>query len=143
MELDSKKRHLLTRQRDERGELLYALELLNANFQKQCEEVRRQVRKSAFNREITRAGRYKEEKRFWEYVNNIIEDIHLLTWKRATISVCQAQYARKLKVLEEELRELETTHRKERMNLRYAGQPSQENPSDFDTSITPPFYFPL
>ena len=143
MELDSKKRLLLTRQRDERGELLYTLELLHANFQKQCEEVRRQARKSAFNREITRAGRYREEKRFWEYVNNIIEDIHLLTWKRAAISVCQAQYARKLKVLEEELRELETTHRKERMNLRYAGQPSQENPSDFDTSITPPFYFPL
>ncbi len=143
MELDSKKRHLLTRQRDERGELLYALELLNANFQKQCEEVRRQTRKSVFNREITRAGRYREEKRFWEYVNNIIEDIHLLTWKRAAISVCHAQYARKLKVLEEELRELETTHRKERINLRYAGQPSQEHPSDFDTSITPPFYFPL
>ncbi|MDT3779834.1 hypothetical protein PJI16_19940 [Nitrospira sp. MA-1] len=142
MELDSKKRHLLTRQRDERGELLYALELLHANFQKQCEEVRRQVRKSAFNREITRAGRYREEKRFWEYVNNIIEDIHLLTWKRAAISVCQAQYARKLKVLEEELRELETTHRKERINLRYSGQPPQENSSDH-TSITPPFYFPL
>ncbi len=143
MELDSKKRHLLTRQRDERGELLYALELLNANFQKQCEEVRRQSRKSAFNREVARAGRYREEKRFWECVNNIIEDIHLLTWKRAAISVCQAQYARKLKILEEELRELETTHLKERINLRYGAQPSQENPSDFDTSITAPFYFPL
>ena len=142
MELAFDKRHLLSRQRDERGELLFALELLNANYYKQCEDIRRQARKNVFNREITRASRYREEKFFWEYVNNIIEDIHLFTWKRAALSVCRTQYARKRQVLEAELRELETAHRKERITLRYATPPHQENPPGPDTVITAPYYSP-
>ena len=143
MELAQDKRHLLTRQRDERGELLSSLELLTANYQKQCEDIRRQHRQKVFNREITRASRYREEKSFWEYLNNIIEDIHLFTWRRAALVTCTAQYTRKRKVLEEELWELETTHRKERITLRYASPSVQGNGSEPESgSTTPRFLIP-
>ena len=141
MELAPDKRYLLARQRDERDEFLGALELLTANYQKQCEDIRRQHRKKLFNREITRASRYREEKSFWEYVDNIVEDIHILTWRRAAMATCTTQYNRKRKVLEEELRELETTHRKERITLRYSSLPPREDELDPETRSTTPHFF--
>lgn len=143
MELAHDKRHLLTRQHDERGELLYALELLTSNYQKQCEDIRRQHRKKMFIREIPRASRYREEKSFWEYLDNIVEDLHLLTWRRAALATCTTHYNRKRHILEAELRELETTHRKERITLRYTSPPHQVNELNSEAgSISPRFFAP-
>ena len=140
VELAHEKRHLLSRQRDEHRERLCSLELLITDYHKQCEGIHRQYRKKVFNREITRASRYREEKSFWEYLNNIIEDIHLFTWRRAALATLSVQYNRKRQLLEKELRELETTHRKERITLRYASPPPQENGPESETgSPTPRF----
>ncbi len=64
MELAPQKRQLLTQQHDERAALLADLEQLQADYHKELEHVRRQARKKAFTREITRARRYHEEKAF-------------------------------------------------------------------------------
>lgn len=141
MELAAEKRHLLARQRDERGELVCALELLTANYHKQCEAIRRQYRKKQFNREITRASRYREPKSFWEYLDHLVEDIHLWTWRRAAMAVCTAHYRRKRTILEEELRDLETAHRKERITLRYTPPPPSENGREPEASPSTPHFF--
>ena len=105
---------------DERAELQAALDQLEAEFQKDLERVQRQVRKKAFTREITRARRYHEEKSIWEYVNNIVEDIHLFTWRKTAIASCTNNFHQKRHQLEQEFRELDAQHRKERIFLRYS-----------------------
>ncbi len=76
MELAPEKRQLHTQQRDERAEIHDALKQLEADFSKDLERIRQQVRKKSFVREITRARRYHEEKNVWEYLNNVVESIH-------------------------------------------------------------------
>ena len=82
MELAPEKRQLLTQQHDEGAALVAALDQLQAEYHQELEQLRRQVRKKAFTHEITRARRYHEEKSFWEYLNNLVEDIHLFTWRK-------------------------------------------------------------
>ena len=119
MELAPQKRQLLTQQHDERAALVADLEQLQADYHKELEHVRRQARKKAFTREITRARRYHEEKNVWEYLNNLIEDIHLFTWRKTVTASCTANYQRKRYLLEQELRDQQAHHRKERITLRY------------------------
>ena len=119
MELAPKKRQLLTQQHDELAGLLADLEQLQADYHKELEHVRRQARKKAFTREITRARRYHEEKSVWDYLNNLIEDIHLFTWRKTVTASCTANYQRKRYLLEQELRDQQAHHRKERITLRY------------------------
>ena len=119
MELAPQKRQLLTQQHDERAKLLAELDQLNADYSKELERCRRHARKKAFTHEITRAHRYPEDKGFWEYLNNIVEDIHLYTWRKTAIAQCASKYQRKQQMIEEELRDLNAQHRKERISLRY------------------------
>lgn len=119
MELAPRKRQLLTQQHDERAALLAALEQLQGEYHKELEQIRRQVRKKAFTREITRTRRYHEEKSFWEYVNNLIEDIHVYTWRKMVVVTCTDTYQRRRYLLEQELRDQQALHRKERITLRY------------------------
>ena len=119
MELAPQKRQLLTHQQDERAALLAALDQLHVDYRKELERYRRQVRKKAYTREITRAHRYHKDKSFWEYLNNIVENIHLFTWRKTVIASCTADYQRKLYLLEQELRDQQAHHRKERIILRY------------------------
>ncbi len=120
MELAPEKQQLHAQQRDERAELLAALDHLQAEYHKELEDYRRLVRKKAFTHEIIRARRYHEEKSVWEYLNNIVEDIHLFTWRKTVTASCTDQYQHKRHVLEQELRGLDAQHRKERIILRYA-----------------------
>ena len=85
----------------------------------ELEHFRRQARKKAFTREITRARRYHEEKSFWEYLNNLVENIHLYTWRKTVVASCTAKYQRQRYLLEQELRDQQALHRKERITLRY------------------------
>ena len=124
MELAPRKRQLLSLQHDERAVLVAALEQLQAEYHKELEHVRRQVRKKTFTREITRTRRYHEEKSFWEYVNNLVEDIHLYTWRKMVVVSCTDTYQRRRYLLEQELRDQQALHRKERITLRY------DNPSE-------------
>jgi len=126
VEMAPQKRQLLTQQHDEYATLLAELEQLNAKQSKDLEKCRRQVRKKRYIHEITRAHRYPEDKSFWEYLNNIVEDIHLFTFRKSAIAQCTSKYQRKRQVLEEELRDLKAQHRKERISLRY------ESPSEVD-----------
>ncbi len=119
MELAPEKQQLLAQQHDERAKLLAALDHLQAEYHKELEQYRRQVRKKAFTHEITRGRRYHEEKSFWEYVNNLVEDIHLFTWRKTVTASCSDNYQWKLYRLEQELRDLDAQHRKERIILRY------------------------
>jgi len=119
VELAPRKRQLLTQQHDERAVLLAALEQLQAEYHKELEQIRRQVRKKTFTREITRARRYHEEKSFWEYVNNLVEDIHVYTWRKTVVVSCTDTYQRRRYLLEQELRDQQALHRKERITLRY------------------------
>ena len=119
MELAPQKRQLLTQQHDARAVLLAALEQLQAEYHKELEQIRRQVRKKTFTREITRARRYHEEKSFWEYVNNLVEDIHVYTWRKMVVVSCTDTYQRRRYLLEQELRDQQALHRKERITLRY------------------------
>ena len=96
-----------------------ALDQLQAEYYQELEQLRRQVRKKAFTHEITRARRYHEEKSFWEYLNNLVEDVHLFTWRKTATASCTASYQRKRFLLVQELRDLEARHRKERIILRY------------------------
>ena len=75
--------------------------------------------KKAFIREITRTRRYHEEKSFWEYVNNLVEDIHVYTWRKMVVVSCTDTYKRRRYLLEQELRDQQALHRKERITLRY------------------------
>ena len=90
MELAPEKRQLLTQQHDEGAALVAALDQLQAEYHQELEQLRRQVRKKAFTHEITRARRYHEEKSFWEYLNNLVEDIHLFTWRKTATASCTA-----------------------------------------------------
>jgi len=119
VELAPQKRQLLTQQHDERAALLADLEQLQADYLKDLEEIRRQVRKKVFTREITRTRRYHEEKSFWEYLNNLVENIHVFTWRKTVTTSCTANYQRKRYLLEQELRDQQAHHRKERIILRY------------------------
>jgi 2'-5' RNA ligase len=119
VELAPRKRQLLTQQHDERAVLLAALEQLQSEYHKELEQIRRQVRKKTFTREITRARRYHEEKSFWEYVNNLVEDIHVYTWRKMVVVSCTDTYQRRRYLLEQELRDQQALHRKERITLRY------------------------
>ena len=119
MELAPEKRQLHTQQHDERAEIHDALKQLEADFSKDLERIRQQVRKKSFVQEITRARRYHEEKSVWEYLNNIVESIHGFTWEKTATAICTADYQQKRLVLERELRELDAQHRKERIILRY------------------------
>jgi len=119
VELAPRKRQLFTQQHDERAVLLAALEQLQAEYHKELEQIRRQVRKKTFTREITRARRYHEEKSFWEYVNNLVEDIHVYTWRKMVVVSCTDTYQRRRYLLEQELRDQQALHRKERITLRY------------------------
>jgi len=135
VELAPEKLQLHTQQRDESAELLAALAHLQAEYHKELQCYRRQVRKKAFTHEITRARRYHEEKNFWEYLNNIVEDIHLFTWRKTVTASCMHQYQQKRYLLEQELRGLDAQQRKERIILRYA-QPfsSEEHGSEWQTT---------
>ena len=73
----------------------------------------------AFTQEITRARRYHDEKSVWEYLNNVVEDIHLFTWRKTAVASCTGNYQQKRYGLEKEFRELDAEHRKERITLRY------------------------
>ena len=119
MELAPEKQKLHAQQRNERAELLDTFDRLQAEYHKEQEHYRRQRRKKAFNHEITRARRYHEEKSFWEYLNNIVEDIHLFTWSKTVTATCTANYQQQCRRLEQKLRELDAQHRKERITLRY------------------------
>ncbi len=134
VELAPEKRQLHIQQHDERAELLAALDRLQADYHKELEGYRRQVRNKTFIHEITRARRYHEEKSVWEYLNNVVEDIHLFTWRKTVTASCSDNYHRKRYLLEQELRDLDAQHRKERIILRYA-QPvmSDEHSSDGQT----------
>ena len=137
MELALDKRQLLSQQHDECAKLRAALDQLNAEYHKDLEHFRRQARKKAFTREITRAHRYLENKSFWEYVNNMVEDIHLFTWRKTVTAACTAKYQRKRQVLEEEIRDLQVQHRKERIALRY-NRPSEVDKPSTNLRTEPP-----
>lgn len=119
MELAPEKQQLHAQQRNERAELQAALDQLQADYQRDLGKVQAQVRKKAFTHEITRARRYHEEKSVWEYLNNIVEDIHLFTWRKTAIATCTDDYQQNRYRLERELRDLDSQHRKERIILRY------------------------
>lgn len=126
MELAPEKRQLHTQQRDERAELQGALDQLQADFHRELGKVQAEVRKKAFTHEITRARRYHEEKSIWEYLNNIVEDIHLFTWRKTAIATCTDDYQQNRCRLERELRNLDSQHRKERIILRYGHSTKSE-----------------
>lgn len=119
MELAPEKQQLHAQQRDERAELQSALDQLQTDYHKDLGEVQAQVRKKVFTHEITRARRYHEEKSIWEYLNNIVEDIHLFTWRKTAIATCADNYQQNRSQLERKLRDLDSQHRKERIILRY------------------------
>jgi len=142
VELAPEKRRLLTQQHDEGVALVAALDQLQAEYHQELERIRREVRKKVFTREITRARRYHEEKNFWEYLNNFVEDVHLFTWRKTATASCADRYQRKRLLLEQELRDLEARHRKERIIIRY-DCPSQGDESEADARTTVPhFLFP-
>ncbi len=62
------------------------LDQLQVTHRKELEGYREQAREKALTREITRDRRYHEEKSVWEYLNNIVEVIHLHTWKKTVIA---------------------------------------------------------
>lgn len=140
MELAPEKRQLLTQQHDEGAALVAALDQLQAEYHQELEQLRRQVRKKAFTHEITRARRYHEEKSFWEYLNNLVEDIHLFTWRKTATASCTDSYQRKRFLLEQELRDLVAQHRKERISLRY-DRPSKSAQHGPDVQTTAPNFF--
>lgn len=135
VKLASEKQQLHAQQRRERAELLAALDQLQATHRKELEEYRGQARKKALTQEITRDRRYHEEKSVWEYLNNIVEVIHLYTWKKTVIAICCANYQQQYRQLEQECRELEAQHRKERIALRY-DLPVNRDESGEDMSAT-------
>jgi len=137
VELAPEKRQLLTQQHEEGVALVAALDQLQAEYHQELEQIRRQTRKKAFTHEITRARRYHEEKSFWEYLNNFVEDIHLFTWRKTSTASCAERYQRKRLLLEQELRELEARHRKERIVLRY-DCPSQGDEPEAESRMTVP-----
>lgn len=120
VELAPEKQQLHAQQREERAALLAALEQLEAQYLKDLEKIRAQVRKKRFTQAISRARRYHEGIGFWEYVNNIVEDVHLFTWKKTAVATCTAEYQRKQYQLETELRDQLAQHRNERITLRYS-----------------------
>ena len=120
MELAPEKQQLHAQQREERAALLSALEQLHAQYLKDLEKIRAQVRKKRFATAISRARRYHEGIGFWEYLNNIVEDVHLFTWKKTAVATCTAEYQRKQYQLEVELRDQLAQHRNERITLRYS-----------------------
>ncbi len=126
MELAPEKQQLHAHQHEERAALLAALDSLEADYHKEVESCRRQVRKKKFTHAITRARRYHEEKSVWEYVNNLVEDIHLFTWQKTVMGACTTKYQQERQLLERDLRDLDAEHRKERIILRYAHPPRQE-----------------
>ena len=128
MVLAPNKRQLLTQQHDERATLLSALEDLNADYSKKLEYLRGRARQKAFTYEITRARRYPENKSPWEYLNNILEIAHLYTWRKTVVAICKSKYQRQRQMLEEELRDLEAQHRKERIRIRYESPSEIEEP---------------
>jgi len=135
VELAGNKRQLLSEQHDERAKRLAELDQLNADYSKDFEDIRRRVREKKFIQEFSREDRYPQDKDIWEYLNNIVEDIHLYTWRKCATGICTRKYQRKRQILEEELRDLDAHHRKERIRLRY-GHPTNaddENPSNFKT----------
>ncbi len=107
------------------------LEQLEADYHKAIQEIHQKTRNKRFNQSITRSHRYHEEKSIWEYLNNIVEDIHLFTWRKTVIASCTDTYKQKRFLLEEELRDLDSQHRNERITLRFR-QPtnSEEHPQD-------------
>ena len=119
MELAPEKQQLHAQQREERAALLSALEQLEAQYLKDLEKIRAQVRKKRFTQAISRASRYHEGTGFWEYVNNMVEGVHLFTWKKAAVATCTADYQRKQYQLEAELRDQLAQHRNDRITLRY------------------------
>ena len=119
MELAPEKQQLHAQQREERAELLAALEQLETQYLKDLEKIRAQVRKKRFTQAISRARRYHEGTGFWEYVNNMVEDVHLFTWKKTAVATCTADYQRKQYQLEAELRDQLAQHRNDRITLRY------------------------
>lgn len=139
MELGPEKRQLLTQQHAEGAALVEALDQLQAEYHQELEQIRRQARKKTFTHEITRARRYHEEKNFWEYLNNFIEDIHLFTWRKTATASCTNSYQRKRVLLEQELRNLEARHRKERIILRY-DCPSQGDAPEKNLRTTVPHF---
>jgi hypothetical protein len=140
VELASEKRQLISQQHDEGAALVAALDQLQAEYYQDLEQLRRQVRKKAFTHEITRARRYHEEKSFWEYLNNIVEDVHLFTWRKTATASCTASYQRNRFLLEQKLRDLEARHRKERINLRY-DRPTRMAQHGPDVQTTAPNFF--
>ena len=133
MELAAEKRQLLTDQKNERAKVLARIENLNAAYQKELEYFLRQQRRKAFTQEITRARRAREEKTIWEYLNTIVERIHLFTWHKTVTTLCTEKYHRKRLSLEEELQDQDAQHRKARLALRY--RPSFEidhDPPNFE-----------
>jgi len=119
VELAPEKQQLHAQQREERAALLAALEQLEAHYLKDLEKIRAQVRKKRFTQAISRARRYHEGTGFWEYVNNVVEDVHLFTWKKTAVATCTVDYQRKQYQLEAELRDQTAQHRNERITLRY------------------------
>jgi len=140
VELAPEKQQLHAQQRDERAELHSALDHLQTEYHKELEQYRQQVRKKAFTQEITRPRRYHEEKSVWEYLNNIVEDIHLFTWRKTVIASCTDNYQRKRGVLERDLRDLDALHRKERIILRYT-RPSNRGDHGSDVQTLEPHIF--
>ncbi len=140
MELAPDKRELLAQHSREQAALQAELNRLDHDYHRQLEKFRRQVRKKVFTRQISRTHRYHEEKSFWEYVNNFVEDIHLFTWKKAAVTSCTQKYRRKRLILEEELRDLNAQQRHERITLRYTiPPPKEENDTDLK-GATPNFF---
>lgn len=120
MELASQKRQLLTLQQEERVQLKAALDQLNTEFQKELDHYRRLAQMKAYTQEMTRSHRYHEEKGFWEYINFIVERIHLYTWHKTVMATCTAKYRKSRLILEEEFRGQQVQHRKEKIRLRYS-----------------------
>ncbi|WP_447969801.1 hypothetical protein [Nitrospira sp. M1] len=131
VELAGNKRQLLSQQNDERTKLLAELDKLNADYSKEFEDIRRHAREKKFIHEISRAHRYAENKDIWEYLNNIVEDIHLYTWRKCASGICTRKFQRNRQILEEDLRDLDAHHRKQRIRLRY------ESPSEVKQQPTP------
>ena len=137
MELASEKRQLLTQQQSEREHTLAALDQLNTDYHRELEYYRRQARQKAFTHEITRARRHSEEKSFWEYINTVVEHIHLFTWKKTVNAACRAKYKRKRLILEEELLDQQAEHRKERITLRFRSPSELDEPRP-NVRVEPP-----
>ena len=140
VKLASHKRQLLSQQHDERAQILTDLEKLDADYSRDIENIRRQTRANVFRHEISREQRRTEDKDLWEYLNDMVEFVYMYTWRKSETGIFQRRYLRRRLVILEDLRDLDTHHRKERIKTRFKSRPVDEEPLK-STKVNAPRFF--